>query len=484
MMRETREMKRAQRVTASGATTAARWAASLVLAGAVAMSVAMPAFAHTGLRSSTPPLLGGTAKSTGTVKTSASTTGIHVGKQKAGSTVGVRAKVGVKGKIEAHGGGSGKSSGTGGGTGKASGTGSGASGGRGNASGTVGGSGQTSAKTQGEGKTGAETLQTAKMRAREALGWGKIIGAGDVGAKGGAITGSAAGCRVSLVVPAGALGASEKVLLVELGGGALHAHVKQGYGAKIGVGVMFLGSAPMQEASLRLQGGPVGHGAVALALRPGGLGVATSARVAGRTMIVPMARNSVALRVIVATPLSSGVGIKTHVQTKGKVTGKVTGKVNGATGVRSYTSTVGSVTVTVLVPAAQSVSVGPVPASLTAGLVPQGQSVVGAVQVKGTGTPRSITLHSAHFSPGSAVYRVIGHSLSYVPAVERNGTFQLPLSQGLRHPEYVVLAPKQHAVSGGTSPVTGVPVLPEAGAGLLAMGAGTAILMAYRRRRT
>jgi hypothetical protein len=111
---------------------------------------------------------------------------------------------------------------------------------------------------------------------------------------------------------------------------------------------------------------------------------------------------------------------------------------------------------------------------------PQGTSLAAAfsVHVPALANVR-LSLGGAALTPGSALYAWSGGHPVFVAASQQGRELTVSAPPG-RTTTFSILAPAR-TVTGGTSPVTGLPILPEAAGGFGAIAAGEGLLLASRR---
>lgn len=117
-------------------------------------------------------------------------------------------------------------------------------------------------------------------------------------------------------------------------------------------------------------------------------------------------------------------------------------------------------------------------------VIPPGEQAVIALGIHFAGPApaavSALTIDNRAIAADSVVYSVQGNLLTPLDASISQGRVVVHLAPGMRDEAITIVTPK-HAVAGGTSPVTGVPVLPELFAGLsLAVLGGGFIVFARR----
>lgn len=118
-------------------------------------------------------------------------------------------------------------------------------------------------------------------------------------------------------------------------------------------------------------------------------------------------------------------------------------------------------------------------------IIPPGEQAVAAFGLHFTGVaPGSVsalTIHNKAIAANSVVYSVQGNLLTPVAAKVAKGKATIHVAPGMRNESFTIVTPK-HAVAGGTSPVTGVPVLPELLEGLALVTLGGGFILYARRK--
>ncbi|KUO95669.1 hypothetical protein [Ferroacidibacillus organovorans] len=156
---------------------------------------------------------------------------------------------------------------------------------------------------------------------------------------------------------------------------------------------------------------------------------------------------------------------------------------------RSVTKVVGEEDVTVQLPATIPGAVTITSSAQTAlalrEFIPAGEALAGnfIVQLPPAAVNHAfLRLTERGYPQGSAVYQVTPSGLRYVTPVATHGVTALPHTEENQRMSYVILKPT-HVVTAATTPVTGLPILPEAGAGTLFIGAGIGLLLAGNKKR-
>ena len=305
---------------------------------------------------------------------------------------------------------------------------------------------------------------------------GSILADAQDRAEGETLSSVAQGCDASLTVPTGAWHARGDIALTAVDQAHLPVSLPQGYAVIGSCGIRLAGAAAVKPLTLHLQNLHAGAGAVVYAIVGQRL-VRLPVTIENDQCDITLTPGVTSLDVIVLQPRIAPPPTQHAHSTQ-----------NAQVQWRSVTQVEGEESVTVELSTAISGEVTITSHALPAlrGFVPAGEALGGnfTVNLPPAAVNHALLHLTEHGLPsGSAVYQVTPSGLRFVAPVSARGETVLPHTQESKQMSYVILKPKTHTVTAATTPVTGLPVLPEAGAGILMIGTGTGLFLAGRKKR-